>query len=150
MAAEDERPGDDGLQQDEVVLQEGPHHGHHKDHPYSDHEESPYVDDEDQDEEDEEVSERIQAAQVLYQVEPIVRDRFVKAGSVVWFRQDDAIYVADAYGGRLYRLDRPLDVNGLKKLDDFKDRWRSKVFSARCSSAGKQGGGGPSSEEEVR
>ena len=30
-------------------------------------------------------------------------DQFVGAGSVFWFGQDESVYVADAYGGKLYR-----------------------------------------------
>lgn len=38
-----------------------------------------------------------------YEIIAVARNRFVEAGSVFWFREDEAVYVADAMGGSVLR-----------------------------------------------
>ena len=36
----------------------------------------------------------------------VVKGRFIGAGSLVWSEFDGALYVADSYGGKVYRYNR--------------------------------------------
>lgn len=42
--------------------------------------------------------------QVKYSIEFVAKNRFVAAGSAFWFDRDQAVYVADSLGGKLFRF----------------------------------------------
>ena len=86
------------------------HHHEEQDHPYSDHQHE-QIEKLDQEQEHLDVDKTplkdetvISIGNGNYHLKVVAKDRFVEATSVFWFDKDQAIYVADAYGGNIHRL----------------------------------------------